>query len=43
MGITTPCASKLFGAPVLPAVWLEMFFEDIIFFGQIRLSDIAAA
>lgn len=36
-----PCTSKFFGAPVLPDGWLEMFSEDIIFFGQIRLSDIA--
>ena len=36
-----PCTSKFFGAPVLPAGWPEMFSEDIIFFGQIRLSDIA--
>ena len=34
-------ASKFFGAPVLPDGWLEMFSEDIIFFAQIRLSDIA--
>ena len=36
-----PCTSKFFGAPVLPDGWPEMFSEDIIFFGQIRLSDIA--
>ena len=36
-----PCASKFFGAPVLPDGWAELFSEDIIFFGQIRLSDIA--
>ncbi len=34
-------ASKLFGAPTIPNAWLDMFAEDIIFFGQIRLSDIA--
>ncbi len=34
-------ASKLFGAPVLPEAWGNKFSEDIIFFGQIRLSDIA--
>lgn len=34
-------ASKFFGAPVMPAEWQERFSEDIIFFGQIRLSDIA--
>ena len=36
-----PGASKFFGAPVLPDGWAELFSEDIIFFGQIRLSDIA--
>ncbi len=35
-------ASKLFGAPVLPLGMAEQFSEDIIFFGQIRLADIAA-
>ncbi len=34
-------ASKLFGAPVLPEEWEEKFSEDIVFFGQIRLADIA--
>ncbi len=34
-------ASKLFGAPVIPEPWEDRFAEDIIFFGQIRLSDIA--
>lgn len=34
-------ASKFFGAPVLPAGWTDMFSEDVIFFAQIRLSDIA--
>lgn len=35
------CASKFFGAPVLPIEWQDMFAEDVIFFAQIRLSDIA--
>lgn len=35
-------ASKLFGAPVFPEEWADKFTEDIIFFGQIRLADIAA-
>ena len=34
-------ASKFFGAPGMPAEWQERFSEDVIFFGQIRLSDIA--
>ena len=34
-------ASKFFGAPVIPAEWQDRFAEDILFFGQIRLSDIA--
>ena len=34
-------ASKFFGAPVLPAGWLDMFSDDVIFFAQIRLADIA--
>ena len=34
-------ASKFFGAPAIPAEWQERFSEDVIFFGQIRLSDIA--
>ncbi len=33
-------ASKLFGAPVLPLKWKDRFDDDVIFFGQIRLSDI---
>ena len=36
-----PCASKFFGAPVVPEEWQERFSEDVIFFAQIRLSDIA--
>ena len=35
-------ASKLFGAPVIPESWTNRFSDDVIFFGQIRLSDIAA-
>ncbi len=34
-------ASKLFGAPVIPDGWLDGFSDGVIFFGQIRLSDIA--
>ena len=34
-------ASKFFGAPVMPAEWQNMFSDDVIFFAQIRLSDIA--
>ncbi len=34
-------ASKLFGAPVIPEEWEDQFYDDIIFFGQIRLADIA--
>lgn len=37
-----PGASKFFGAPVIPGEWLNFFAEDIIFFAQLRLSDIAA-
>lgn len=36
-----PDASKFFGAPVIPAAWQDMFSDDVIFFAQIRLSDIA--
>ncbi len=34
-------ASKLFGAPVLPEGWQDEMSDEVIFFGQIRLSDIA--
>ena len=34
-------ASKFFGAPVLPTEWLNRFSDDVIFFAQIRLADIA--
>lgn len=34
-------ASKLFGAPVFPEGWEDRFTDEVIFFGQIRLSDIA--
>jgi len=39
-----PRASKLFGAPCFPVEWEDKYTEymdDIIFFGQIRLEDIA--
>ncbi len=35
-------ASKLFGAPTVPSGWEDRFSDDCIFFGQIRLADIAA-
>ena len=35
------CVSKFFGAPTVPQEWAEQFSEDVIFFAQIRLSDIA--
>ncbi len=34
-------ASRFFGDPAVPNAWVDRFAEDIIFFGQIRLSDIA--
>lgn len=34
-------ASKFFGTPTIPACWQDDFYEDEIFFCQIRLSDIA--
>lgn len=34
-------ASKFFGAPVIPEKWQDMFSDDVIFFAQIRLADIA--
>lgn len=34
-------ASKFFGSPVIPTEWENMFSDDIIFFAQFRLSDIA--
>ena len=37
-----PGASKLFGAPAVPAGWQDRFSDDVIFFGQIRLADITA-
>ncbi len=37
-----PAASKFFGAPVVPEEWLDKFSDDTIFFGQIRLADLAA-
>ncbi len=35
-------ASKFFGDPTIPAEWQDRFAEDIVFLGQIQLSDIAA-
>lgn len=34
-------ASKFFGDPVLPSAWVDMFSDDVIFFAQLRLADIA--
>ncbi len=34
-------ASKFFGDPAIPGVWQETFSEDEIFFGQLRLSEVA--
>ena len=34
-------ASKLFGTPTVPLAWQDDFYDDEIFFCQIRLSDIA--
>lgn len=34
-------ASKFFGTPTLPRNWQDDFYDDEIFFFQIRLSDIA--
>jgi len=34
-------SSKFFGTPTIPLQWAEDFYEDEIFFCQIRLSDIA--
>lgn len=36
-----PGASKFFGAPTVPEEWQNQFSDDVIFFAQIRLSDIA--
>ena len=36
-----PGKSKFFGDPAVPAVLAEEWDEDVIFFCQIRLSDIA--
>lgn len=33
--------SKFFGSPTVPHEWEERFHDDIVFFAQIRLSDIA--
>ncbi len=34
--------SRFFGSPLVPAGWEDKFSPDVMFFGQIRLSDIAA-
>ncbi len=36
-----PGVSKFFGDPTVPARWKDRFYEDVIFFAQIRLADIA--
>ncbi|MGN0114077.1 MAG: DUF1963 domain-containing protein, partial [Acutalibacteraceae bacterium] len=36
-----PAQSKFFGSPVLPSEWQDRFHDDIVFFAQIRLADIA--
>ncbi|MBQ8689580.1 MAG: DUF1963 domain-containing protein [Clostridia bacterium] len=36
-----PGASKFFGAPAVPSAWEEDFYDDEIFFCQIKLADIA--
>ena len=36
-----PGASKFFGAPTIPLAWENDFYDDEIFFCQIRLEDIA--
>ena len=33
--------SKFFGSPVIPSEWQDRFHDDIVFFAQIRLADIA--
>ena len=40
-GITDEGGSRFFGAPAIPGEWEKDFGEDVIFFCQIRLSDIA--
>lgn len=35
-------ASKFFGIPTVPAGWQDRFSDDVIFFAQLRLADIAA-
>ena len=40
-GIYDLGASKFFGTPTVPSAWEGDFYEDEIFFCQIRLSDIA--
>ena len=34
-------ASKFFGNPTIPGAWLEELDEELMFFAQIRLADIA--
>lgn len=36
-----PAQSKFFGAPVIPGAWKDRFHDDIVFFAQIRLSELA--
>ena len=36
-----PSASKFFGIPTVPLAWEEDFYDDELFFCQIKLSDIA--
>lgn len=41
-GKTDPGVSKFFGDPTIPAAWAEKWSDDVIFFCQIKLSDMAA-
>lgn len=36
-----PGASRFFGDPAVPGAWVDNWSDDVIFFCQIRLSDIA--
>lgn len=38
---SNPGASKFFGDPTVPNAWVEKWSDDVLFFCQIRLSDIA--
>lgn len=40
-GVSDEGASKFFGSPAVPAGWEETFEEDVIFFCQINLREIA--